>query len=156
VPLIILVLVYNIDDTIIKFKRKILFLSKLLFFIIIVLNIFITNDNKPVKKPHTKGALEIIKLNNIQYIYINADQYFSSYLKSINYFKLHNFLLLDNETISQKKILKFAFLCSKENRNNFIKKEIIENKECQKEFDYYRSYKTIDLVDYKILLFESD
>ena len=156
VPLIVLVLIYNIDDTIIKFKEKFLFLSKLLIFIIIVLNIFITNDNKPVKKPYTKAALEIIKLNNIEYIYINTDQYFSTYLKSINYFKLHNFLLLDNEIISQKKILKFAFLCSKVSKNYYVKKDIIENKECQKEFDYFKSYKIIDLADYKIILFKRD
>jgi len=156
VPLIILVLIYNIDDTIINFKKNLLFLSILLIFILIVLNIFITNDNKPVKKPHTKAALEIIKLNNIEYIYINTDQYFSSYLKTINYFKLHNFLLLDNETISQKKILKFAFLCSKESKNNSVKIDIIENNECQKEFDYFKSYKIIDLADYKIILFKSD
>ncbi len=156
VPLIIPVLIYNIEDAIIKFKRNFLFLSELLIFILIILNLFITNDNKPVKKPYTKAALEIIKLNNIEYIYTNTDQYFSSYLKTINYFKLHNFLLLDNETISQKKILKFAFLCSKESKNNSIKKGIIENKECQKEFDYFKSYKIIDLADYKIILFKSD
>jgi hypothetical protein len=156
VPLIILVLIYNIEDTIIKFKKNFLFLSELLIFILIILNLFITNDNKPVKKPYTKAALEIIKLNNIEYIHTNTDQYFSSYLKTINYFKLHNFLLLDNETISQKKILKFAFLCSKESKSNSIKKDIIENKECQKEFDYFKSYKIIDLADYKIILFKSD
>jgi len=156
VPLIILVLIYNIDDVVIKFKRKLLFITKLLIFIIIIINIFITNDNKPVKKPHTKAALEIIKSNNIEYIYINPDQYFSTYLKSIRYFKLQNFLLLENETLSQKKILKFAFLCSKEVKYNSVKKNIIENTQCRKEFDNFKSYKIIDLVDYKIILHKSN
>ena len=156
VPLIILVLIYNIDDVVIKFKRKLLFNTKLLIFIIIIINTFITNDNKPVKKPYTKAALEIIKLNNIEYIYINSDQYFSTYLKSINYFKLQNFLLLENETLSQKKILKFAFLCSKEVKYNSVKKNIIENTQCRKEFDNFKSYKIIDLADYKIILYKSN
>jgi len=156
VPLIILVLIYNIDDVVIKFKRKLLFNTKLLIFIIIIINTFITNDNKPVKKPYTKAALEIIKLNNIEYIYINSDQYFSTYLKSINYFKLQNFLLLENETLSQKKILKFAFLCSKEVKYNSVKKNIIENPQCRKEFDNFKSYKIIDLADYKIILYKSN
>jgi uncharacterized membrane protein len=156
VPLIILVLIYNIDDVVIKFKRKLLFITKLLIFIIIIINIFITNDNKPVKKPNTKAALEIIKSNNVEYIYINSDQYFSTYLKSINYFKLQNFLLLENETLSQKKILKFAFLCPKEVKYNSVKKNIIENTQCRKEFDNFKSYKIIDLVDFKIILYKSN
>jgi len=156
VPLIILVLIYNIDDVVIKFKRKLLFITKLLIFIIIIINIFITNDNKPVKKPNTKAALEIMKSNNIEYIYINSDQYFSTYLKSINYFKLQNFLLLENETLSQQKILKFAFLCSKEIKYNSVKKNIIENMQCRKEFDNFKSYKIIDLVNYKIILYKSN
>jgi uncharacterized membrane protein len=54
VPLIILALIYNIHDVVIKFKRKLLFITKLLIFIIMILNIFITNDNKPVKNPIQK------------------------------------------------------------------------------------------------------
>jgi uncharacterized membrane protein len=156
VPLIILVLIYNINDLFIKLKKKFLFFSKLLVFIIIVINIFITNNNKPVKKPYTNAALEIIKLNNIEYIYINSNQYFSTYLKSINYFKLQNFLLLENEIISPKKTLKFAFLCLKEGKSNSVKKDIIENKECRKEFHNFKSYKIIDLADYKIILYKSN
>jgi uncharacterized membrane protein len=156
VPLIILVLIYNIDDVVIKFKRKLLFITKLLIFIIIIINIFITNDNKPVKKPNTKAALEIMKSNNIEYIYINSDQYFSTYLKSVKYFKLQNFLLLENETLSQQKILKFAFLCSKKVKYNSVKKNIIENTQCRKEFDNFKSYKIIDLMDYKIILYKSN
>jgi hypothetical protein len=156
VPLIILVLIYNIDEVVLKFKKKFLFISKLLIFIIIIINIFVTNDNKPVKKPYTKAALEIIKLNDIEYIYINSDQYFSTYLESINYFKLQNFLLLENETISQKKLLKFAFLCLKKGRYNSAKKDITKNTQCRKEFNNFKSYKIIDLVDYKIILYKSD
>ena len=156
VPLIILVLIYNIDDVVIKFKKKLLFISKLLIFIIIIINLFITNDNKPVKKPYTKAALKIIKLNNIEYIYINFDQYFSTYLKSTNYFQLQNFFLLENETIDQKKILKFAFLCLKESKYNSVKSNIIENTQCKKEFDNFKSYQIIDLADYKIILYKSD
>jgi len=156
VPLIILVLIYNIDDVVIKFKGKLLFILKLLIFIIIIINLFITNDNKPVKKPNTKAALEIIKLNNIEYIYINFSQYFSTYLKSINYFQLQNFFLLENETINQKKILKFAFLCLKEAKQNYVKSDIIENIQCRKKFDNFKSYKIIDLADYKIILYKGD
>jgi uncharacterized membrane protein len=156
VPFIILVLTYNINDVVMNLKIKHLFFSKLFVFIVIVINIFITNDNKPVKKPYTKAALEIIKSNNIKYIYIDSNQYFSTYLKSINYFKLQNFLLVENEITSKKKILKFAFLCLKEGNYNSAEKDIIENKQCRKEFDNFKSYKIIDLADYKITLYRSD
>ena len=127
----------------------------MLIFIIVILNIFITNDNKPVKKPSTKNALNIIKSNNIQHIYTNYDQYFSTYLKSINYFKDNNFLLLDDNKIIQKTDV-FAFLCLKESKSNVPKNEIYNNKQCQKEFYNFRVYKIIDLEDYKINLYRNN
>lgn len=129
----------------------------MLIFIIIILNVFITNDNKPVKKPSTKAALNIIKSNNIQNIYTNYDQYFSTYLKSINYFKINNFLLLDNDTIIKKTdVFNFAFLCLKESKSNVPKNEIYNNKQCQKEFYNFRVYKIIDLEDFKIILYRNN
>jgi hypothetical protein len=156
-PFIILIFIYNFNEAIVKINKEYCSYSKLLIFIIIILNIFITNDNKPVKKPSTKAALKIIKSNNIQYIYTNYDQYFSTYLKSINYFKVNNFLLLDNDRISQKtEVLNFAFLCLKESKNNTAKNEIYDNKQCQKEFYNFKVYKIIDLEDYKIIFYKNN
>jgi uncharacterized membrane protein len=156
-PFIILFFIYNFNEAIIKLNKEYFSYSKLLIFIIIILNVFITNDNKPVKKPSTKAALNIIKSNNILHIYTNYDQYFSTYLKSINYFKVNNFLLLDNDTIIQKTdVFNFAFLCLKESKSNNNKNEIYNNKQCQKEFYNFRSYKIIDLEDYKIILYKNN
>ena len=159
-PFIILFFIYNFNQAIVKINKEYCFYSKLLIFIIVILNIFITNDNKPVKKPSTKSALKIIKSNNIQYIYTNYDQYFLTYLKSINYFKVNNFLLLDNDRISQKtEVLNFAFLClkeKKENKSNTAKNEIYDNKQCQKDFYNFKVYKIIDLEDYKMILYKNN
>jgi uncharacterized membrane protein len=154
-PFIILFFIYNFNEAIIKINKEYCSYSKLLIFIVIILNVFITNDNKPVKKPSTKTALNIIKLNNIQHIYTNYDQYFSTYLKSINYLKVNNFLLLDNNRSIQK-IDVFAFLCLKESKSNDAKNEIYDNKQCQKEFYNFRIYKIIDLEDYKIILYKNN
>jgi hypothetical protein len=154
-PFIILFFIYNFNEAIIKINKEYCSYSKLLIFIIVILNIFITNDNKPVKKPSTKNALNIIKSNNIQHIYTNYDQYFSTYLKSINYFKNNNFLLLDDNKIIQKTDV-FAFLCLKEGKSNAAKNEIYDNKQCQKEFYNFTVYKIIDLDDYKIILYKNN
>ena len=144
VPFTILTILYNIKNIDLEFKNKYIPSKKILIFFIVILNVFITNGNKPVKKPATKEALNIIKSNNIKHIYISPDQYFSIYLKSINYFKINNFILMKNVSTNQeKKILKFAYLCK-------------EKQECYKYFDKYKSYKIIKTFGYEIVLYKSN
>jgi len=156
VPIIVLVIIYNVINAAKKLQKKYTDLTKLCIYIFVILNIFITNNNKPVKKPPINSALELIKSNDLKNIYIVPDPYFSTYINSVNFFKVNKFILIDDQIIKEKKLYSFAFLCLNNPRFAVNKKELIDDINCQREFDNFKIFKSIYITDFKIILYKSN
>jgi hypothetical protein len=156
VPIIIFYITYSIAQVNFKIQNKYLVILKILVPFFIFINIFITNDNKPIKKPPTNSALKIIKSNDIKDIYVMPDLYFKTYVKTSKYFQDNNFELVDDETIIKKKLKSFAFLCLNNPRFAFGETKRHDAIECEKHFNKFEIYQVIKITDYKITFYKNN
>jgi len=124
--------------------------------IICVVNLIFNYDKKPIKKPPTSFALEIINSNNEQSIYLLPDvPLFTNYVQHKKIFVKRNFKLI-NKYLDKKEvdfINSFALLCLNNPRYHYGKKELSDNISCLKNFIGYEQYKVVNIPDYKIVFF---
>jgi hypothetical protein len=157
VPVIIFYITYSASDLNFKIYKKYFTTIKILVPLFIFINIYTTNDSKPVKKPPTNSALEIIKSNNIKNIYVLPNLYFETYIKTVKNFQYYNFALIDDKKILKKNNLNsFAFLCLNNPRFAFGEEKREDEIGCEKQFNNFQVYQKIYIKDYIIILYKKN
>ena len=157
IPIIIYYLIYNLallEEKFTKYtNKKFLFFLILIFFII---NLIITNDNRPVKKPPINRALSIIKYNNEENIYIIGDKYLLTYVPTIKKFKEYNFKIINNELVNSEKVKSFAYLCINNPRFGTNKKNLPDDPICNRLFKNFDLYKKVYITDFLITFYKKN
>jgi len=134
-----------------NFKKRLL----LIFFVIIfaILNIFFANNGKPVKKPPTKEALNIIKYKNIHYIYPGNGKYFPLYISTLSEVLKKQYVLIKISDLQNKNINQFVYLCINNPRFAVGKSNLPDEPKCNTSFKNFSAEEVIKIDDFKIIFF---
>ena len=155
IPLILIWIVRNIEFLNINHKN----LFKFFICMISILNIIVNYDNKPIKKPPTDEALNLILENNEKNIFISTSsihyRYYINYFENLKSLKKKDFNIINENQINENKISSFAFLCLNNPRYAIDHKygRPKDDKNCMQNFKSFQNYKSIDIPDYKIRFF---
>lgn len=127
-----------------------------LFFFIFVLaisNIILTNNSKPIKKPPIHSALSLIDFNDTRYIYSGDDIYFNLYISTLREVVNKKFYSINKIDLKKKTIKSFAYLCLNNPSFAVGKNKLLDNAECNKNFDNFKVQKILIIPDFKIIFF---
>jgi hypothetical protein len=136
-----------------KNSKKIFFTY---FFIIIfsIINIFFVNNEKPVKKPPIKEALNIIKQKNIYYIYAGTGNYFPLYISTLSEVSKNQYVLIKSTNLLNKNINQFVYLCINNPRFAVGNLKLPDEPKCNIFFKNFYAKEVVKINDFKIIFFE--
>lgn len=155
IPIIICYLIYNfflLEKNFTKYINKDLFFNIILIFFII--NIIVTNNNRPIKKPPFNQALDIIQSNNEKNIYIVYDKYLLTYVPTIKKFKKNNFKIVDEDLVNNDNIKSFAHLCINNPVFAVGKRILSDDPNCNIYFDKFDLYNKVYITDFIITFYK--
>lgn len=151
IPILILWLIKNI------FITKKIIINKIVIYSLIIIpivNILFTNNDRPVKKPPIKNALNIIQDNNTKNIYVPYSKYYYLYISRIGDVVNNKYKLINNRDIYSTNIKKFAHLCLNNPRFRVGNLILPDEKECNIRFNNYNVEKIIKINDFIITFFQ--
>jgi len=134
------------------------FLSKNLFlfffvFVLAVSNIIFNNNSKPIKKPPIHYGLSLIDFNDTHYIYSGDEIYFNLYISTLREVVNKKYHLINKTDLKKQTIKSFAYLCLNNPSFAVGKNKLLDNPDCNKNFDNFKIKKILVIPDFKITLF---
>jgi uncharacterized membrane protein len=149
----VLILWFNYNFFILNSSHSKNFFLYIFIFILAVSNIIFNNSSKPVKKPPIHNALSLIGLSDTSYIYPGDDIYFNLYISTLRKVVNKKFYLIDKIDLQKKNINSFAYLCL--NNPSFVvgKKKLLDDPNCNKNFNNFKIKNILIIPDFKIIIF---
>ena len=149
IPILILWFNYNIFF-LEKFAKNYLFI---IICVLPVLNIFFVINNKPVKKPPIKAALNIIKSKDIKYIYAGTGKYFPLYISTLSQVSKNQYILIKKKDLYSKNINYFAYLCVNNPKFAVGNLNLPDEPKCDITIKNFYIKEVIKIDDFKITFF---
>jgi hypothetical protein len=149
----VLILWFNYNFFILNSSLSKNFFLYIFIFILAVSNIIFNNSSKPVKKPPIHNALSLIGLNDTSYIYPGDDIYFNLYISTLRKVVNKKFYLIDKIDLQKKNINSFAYLCLNNPRFAVGKKKLLDDPNCNKNFNNFKIKNILIIPDFKIIIF---